>query len=179
LNTNSTSTLRQKKKLHKMSEEKAATAKVKIQRLLEAGFIREVKYPTWLANVVMVKKKNGKLQMCTYYINLNECFPKDDLPLSRIGKVVNSAAGCETMTLLDCFSGNHQIWLQKKMKRTSFITPFGTYCYIQMPKGLKNASPTFCRMTKVILKVHISRNVFTYVNDIVVTSKKNALMSET
>jgi hypothetical protein len=105
---------RKKKKLRKMSEEKVATAKVKIQWLLEAGFIREVKYPTWLANVVMVKKKNGKLRMCTYYIDLNKCFPKDDLPLSRIGKVVNSAAGCETMTLLDCFSDNHQIWLQKK-----------------------------------------------------------------
>jgi hypothetical protein len=49
-----------KKKLCKMSDEKVVAAKVKVHRLLDAGFIREVQYPTWLANVVMVKKKNGK-----------------------------------------------------------------------------------------------------------------------
>jgi hypothetical protein len=43
-----------------MSDEKVAAAKVKVQRLLDVGFIREVLYPSWLANVVMVKKKNDK-----------------------------------------------------------------------------------------------------------------------
>jgi hypothetical protein len=46
-----------------MSEEKVAAAKAEVQRLLNAGFIREVAYPQWLANVVMVKKKNGKWRM--------------------------------------------------------------------------------------------------------------------
>jgi hypothetical protein len=49
-----------KQKLHKMSEEKVETAKAEVQRLLDACFIREVTYPAWLANVVMVRKKNGK-----------------------------------------------------------------------------------------------------------------------
>jgi hypothetical protein len=49
-----------KQKLRKMSEEKVEVAKVEVQRLLDAGFIREVTYPQWLANVVMVRKKNGK-----------------------------------------------------------------------------------------------------------------------
>jgi hypothetical protein len=49
-----------KQKLRQMSDEKAAAAKVEVQRLLEVGFIREMQYPTWLANMVMVKKKNGK-----------------------------------------------------------------------------------------------------------------------
>jgi hypothetical protein len=60
----------------------------------------------------------------------------------------------------------------------SFITPFDTYCYIRMPKGLKNVGPTFCRMTKAILKDQNCRNVFTYVDDIVVAIKKNITQVE-
>jgi hypothetical protein len=77
----------------------------------------------------------------------------DDFPLTRIDKVVDSTTGCEIMALLDCFLGYHQIWLHKEdEEKTSFVTPFGTYCYLRMPNGLKNAGPTFCRMTKDILK---------------------------
>jgi hypothetical protein len=89
------------KLLHKMSDEKIIAAKAEVQRLLDAGFIREVQYPTWLANVVMVKKKNGKWKMCTNLTDLNKCCSKDDFPLCRIDKVVDSAPGCVTMTLLD------------------------------------------------------------------------------
>jgi hypothetical protein len=87
-----------------MSEEKIEAAKAEVQRLLDAGFIREVAYPQWLANVVMVRKKNGKWQMCT---DLNKCCPKHDFPLVRIDKIVDSTVGCEMMALLDCFSGYH------------------------------------------------------------------------
>jgi hypothetical protein len=71
-----------------MSDEKVVTTKAKVQGLLDAGFIREVQYPSWLTNVVMVKNKNGKWRMCTYFTNLNKCYLKDDFPLSRIDKVV-------------------------------------------------------------------------------------------
>jgi hypothetical protein len=88
--------------------------------------------------------------------------------------VVDSAAGCETMALLDCFSGYHQIWLRKEdEEKTNFITPFGTYCYLRMPKGIKNAGPTFYRMMKAILKEQMKRNVFTYVDDIVAATFAN------
>jgi hypothetical protein len=77
------------------------------------------------------------------------------------------------MALLDCFSGYHQIWLRKEdEEKTSFITPFNTYCYLRMLEGLKNASPTFYRMTKAILKDQMQRNVFAYVDDIVVASRR-------
>jgi len=49
-----------KQKLRKMTDEKVAAVKAEVQRLLDANVIREVKYPTWLANTVPVKKKNGK-----------------------------------------------------------------------------------------------------------------------
>jgi hypothetical protein len=59
-------------------------------------------------------------------------------------------------------------------KKMSFITPFGTYCYLSMPEGIKNAGTTFYRMTKAILKDQMQRNVFAYDDDIVVASKKKA-----
>jgi hypothetical protein len=97
-----------------MLEEKVEAAKAEVQRLLDAGFIREIIYPQWLANVVMVRKKNGKWRMCTDFTDLNRCCPKDNFPLTRIDNIINSAVGCEMMALLDYFSDYHQIWLRKK-----------------------------------------------------------------
>jgi hypothetical protein len=158
-----------------MLEEKVEAAKAEVQRLLDTCFIRGVAYPQWLANVVMVRKKNGKWWMCTDFIDLNKCCPKDDFPLARIDKITDFTVGCEVKALLDCFSGYHQLWLRKEdEEKTSFITPFGTYCYLRMHKGLHNASPTFYRMTKAALKDQIGKNVLSYADDIVIASKKRA-----
>jgi hypothetical protein len=79
------------------------------------------------------------------------------------------------MALLDCFSGYHKIWLHREdEEKTSFITPFDTYCYLRVPKDLRNAGPTFCRMMNAALKGQVSRNVLSYIDDIVVASKKKA-----
>jgi hypothetical protein len=82
--------------------------------------------------------------MCTHFTYLNKCCPKDDFPLGRIDKIVDSTASCEIMALLDCFSSYHQTWHHKEdEEKTSFITPFGTYYYLRMPEGLCNAGRTF------------------------------------
>jgi hypothetical protein len=76
------------------------------------------------------------------------------------------------MTLLDCFSGYHQIFLSEEDKaNVSFISPFATYCFVRMPEGLKNVGSTFSRLTQFILNDQVGRNIFTYVDDIVVASK--------
>jgi hypothetical protein len=76
------------------------------------------------------------------------------------------------MSLLDFFSGYHQIYMKEEDKAsTSFITPFGTYCFIRMPEGLKNTRSTFSRLTKTVLEGQVGRNIFTYVDDIVVASR--------
>jgi hypothetical protein len=161
-----------KQRLRKMSDEKTEAAKAEVHRLLEANFIEPVAYPTWLANVVMVQKKSDKWRMCIDFTSLNKACPKDNFPLPRINKIVDSAAGCEVMSLLDCFSGYHQIYMKEEDKAsTSFITPFGTYCFIRMPEGLKNAGSTFSRLTKTVLESQVGRNIFTYVDDIIVASK--------
>ena len=60
-----------------------------VERLLTAGIIQEVYYPEWLANVVMVKKSNGKWRMCVDFTNLNNACPKDIFPLLRIDQLVD------------------------------------------------------------------------------------------
>jgi hypothetical protein len=151
---------------------KIEAVRAEVQCLLDAGFIREVTYPQWLTNVVMVRKKNEKWRMCTDFTDLNKCGSKDDFPLAMIDQII---ANYNIMALLDCFSGYHQIWLRwEDEEKTSFITPFGTYCYMRMPEGLRNAGPMFCRMMKAALKDQVSRNVLSYVNDIIVASKKES-----
>jgi hypothetical protein len=98
-----------KQRLQKMSEDKAEGAQNEVKRLLIASVIREVKYPEWLANTVMVKKANGKWRMCIDFTDLNRACPKDEFPLPRIDSIVDAAASSELMSLLDCYSGYHQI----------------------------------------------------------------------
>jgi hypothetical protein len=76
-----------------------------MRKLLEAGFIKEVFQPTWLANPVLVKKKNGKWQMCVDYTSLNKACPNVPFPLPRIDQIVDSTAGCEPLCFLDAYSG--------------------------------------------------------------------------
>jgi hypothetical protein len=162
-----------KQKLRKMSTERAEAAKAEVQRLLVARVIRHVQYPEWLVNVVMVRKKNGKWRMCVDFTDLNKCCPNDPYPLPRIDKLVDITARCEVMSLLDCFSGYHQIWLNPDdEEKTSFITLGRTYCYRQMPEGLRNVGPTFSTMTDGVFDKQKGKNLVSYVDDIVVKSNK-------
>ena len=107
-----------------MSKDRAEGAKAEVNRLLEASVIRPIKYPEWLANVVLVRKHSGKWRMCIDFTDLNKACPKDEFPLPRIDSLVDTAASTEMMSLLDCYSGYHQIWLHKEDEpKTSFTTP--------------------------------------------------------
>ena len=117
-----------------------------LARLLVVVFIKEVQHPDWLANPILVKKKNRKWRMCVDYTGLNKACPKDHFPLPRIGQIVDSTSGCEILSFLDAYSGYHQIVMKESNHlTTSFITPYGSYCYITMPFGLKNAGATYQR----------------------------------
>jgi hypothetical protein len=75
--------------------------------------------------------------------------------------------------MLDCFSGCHQIFMKKSdEEKTSFTTPFGTYCYVRMPEGLRNAGCTLNRIIATVLDTQLDRNISAYVDDVVVRSKK-------
>jgi hypothetical protein len=114
------------------------------------------------------------------FYRLEQILPQRQLPPRENRQIVDSTTGCEMMVLLDCFSGYHQIWLHKvEEEKISFIIPFETYCYLRMLEGLRNAGSTFCRMMKTALKDQVRRNVLSYVDGIVVASrKKDAYISD-
>ena len=97
-----------------MSVEKQVAIEAEVQKLLEIGFIREEKYPTWLANVVLVRKTNGEWRMCMDYTDLNKACLKDCFPLPRIDQLVDSTSGHELLSFMDAFSGYNQIKMNPK-----------------------------------------------------------------
>ena len=135
-----------KQRLRRFDDERRRAIGEEIAKLLAVRFIREVFYSDWLANLVLVKKKTRKWRMCIDYTGLNKACPKDHFPLPRIDQIVDSTSGCEILSFLDAYSGYHQITMKESNQlATSFITPYGSYCYVTMPFGLKNAGATYQR----------------------------------
>jgi hypothetical protein len=111
--------------------------------------------------------------MCVDYTGLNKACPKVPYPLPRIDQIVDSTARCETLSFLNAYSGYHQIRMKESDQlTTSFITPFGMYCYVTMPFGLRNAGVTYQRCMNHVFGEHIGRTVEAYVDDIVVKTRK-------
>ncbi|GAA0141780.1 hypothetical protein LIER_35460 [Lithospermum erythrorhizon] len=91
--------------------------------------IKELQFPEWISNVVMVKKSNNKSRMCTDSTNLNKACPKDYYPLPCLRRLVDSSAGYEVFDFLDASRGYHQILLHDDdQEKTMFITEYGLYC---------------------------------------------------
>ena len=149
---------------------------MEINRLLDAKFIREIKESTWLANTVLVPKKDTDiLWMCVDFTSLNKHCPKDHFPLPRINQIIDSTAGCERLCFLDAYSGYNQIRMKEEdQEKTAFTTPFGVFCYNTMPFGLKNAGATYQWCMQACLKNQLGRNIQVYVDDIVIKTKEEA-----
>jgi hypothetical protein len=167
-----------KQSMRRFSEPKRVAIGEEVDRLLDAKFIREIKKSDWVANPVLVPKKNSTvLRMCVDFTSLNKCCPKDHFPLPRIDQIVDSTAGCERLSFLDAYSGYNQIRMNEEDEdKTAFITPYGVYCYTTMPFGLKNAGATYQRMMQNCLRKQIGRNVQVYVDDIVIKTKKESTL---
>ncbi|KAM2519407.1 hypothetical protein TB2_000030 [Malus domestica] len=131
--------------------ERYEAMKAEVEKLKGIGFVRKVKYPTWVANVVLVKKNPTKeslllqkvlWRICVDYIDLNKGCPKDSfpLPLPLIDRLIDSTAGCELLSFMDTYSGYNRILMNPPdQEHTAFTTNRGLYCYKVMPFDLKNA----------------------------------------
>jgi ribonuclease HI len=162
-----------KQLLRRFDEEKRRAIGEEVHKLMAVGFIKEVFHLEWLANPVLVRKKGGKWRMCVDYTGLNKACPKVPYPLPRIDQIVDSTAGCETLSFFDAYSGYHQIKMKESNQlATSFIIPFGMYCYTTMPFGLRNAGATYQRCMNHVFGEHIGRTVEAYVDDIIVKTRK-------
>ena len=134
--------VKQKRRSFAPKRQKAINEEV--GKLLQAGAIREVEYPEWLANVVLVKKANGIWRLCIDFTDVNRACPKDSFPLPRINLIVDATAGHELLTFMDAFSGYNQISMDPDdQEKTTFFTGQGTFCYRVMPIGLKKVGATY------------------------------------
>ena len=138
-----------------------------------AGAIKEVFYPEWLANTIVVKKKSGKWRVCVDFTDLNKACPKDPFPMPKIDQLVNATVSHPRMSFLDAFQGYHQIPLASDdQEKTAFVTPIGNYHYKVMPFNLKNAGSTYQRMMTRMFESLLGKNIEIYIDDMVVKSKE-------
>ena len=129
------------------SKEHAEAVREEVTRLKQTSTIKEVFYPEWLANTVVVKKKSGKWRVCVDFTDLNKVYPKDPFPMPKIDQLVDATVDHPRMCFLDTFQGYHQIPLAlDDQEKTAFVTPIGNYHYKVMSFGLKNAGSTYQRM---------------------------------
>ena len=116
-----------KQKRLKLVAEPAGAVNDEVEKLLKLGSITEVRYPDWLTNPVVVKKKNGKLRVCVDFMDLNKACPKDSFPLPHIDRLVEATVGNRLLSFMDAFSGYNQIMMNPDdQEKTAFITDRGT-----------------------------------------------------
>jgi len=154
----------------KQSPEKSEAAEKAVKDLLEANIIYEVKYTTWLSNVVLVKKSNGKWRMCVDYTDLNRACPKDAYPLPNIDKLVDNSSGYKLLSFMDAYSGYNQIPMADEDKeKTAFMIESKNYYYNVMPFCLRNAGATYQRMMNKVYDKKLLGNILeVYMDDMIV-----------
>ena len=158
-----------KEKRRSFAPERQKAINEEVGKLLQADAIREVEYPEWLANVVLVKKANGKWRLCNDFTDINRACPKDSFPLPRIDLIVDATAGHELLSFMDAFSSYNQISMDpNNQEKTSFVTGQGTYYYRVMPFG-------YPRLVNKLFQKHIGASMEVYIDDMLVKSIKAEL----
>ena len=165
-----------KQKRRSFAQERQKAINEEVSKLLQENAIREVEYLEWLANVVLVKKENGKWRLCIDFTDINKACMKDSFPLPRIDLIVDATASHELLSFMDAFSGYNQISMDPSdQEKTSFFTGQGTYCYRVMPFGLKNAGATYQRLVNKMFQKQIGASMEVYMDDMLVKSVKAEL----
>ena len=156
----------------RLLKEHANAVRDEVMKLKKAGAIKEVFYPEWLANTVVVKKKSGQWRVCVDFTDLNKACPKDLFPMPWIDQLVDVTTGHPWMSFLDTFQGYHQISLAADdQEKTAFVTSIGNSHYKVMPFGLKNARSTYQRMMTKMFESQLGKSIEVYIDDMVVKSK--------
>ena len=162
-----------RQKVRRFHPDRHQVIQAEVDNLLKAGFIREIRYPEWLVNVVVVPKRGSKWRVCVDYTYLNEACPKDNFPLPRIDQIVDASIGHGMLSFLDAFSTYHQIPMHPpNMEKTTFITSYELFCYNVMPFGLKNVGATYQRLVTKMFRPLLGKTIKVYIDDMLVNSKE-------
>jgi hypothetical protein len=147
--------------------------KEELDKLLEAGFIRPVETTKWVSPMVLVLKKNGKLRVCVNYKALNIVTKKDRYPLPFCEEILEEVERHEMYTFRDGYKGYHQVKIVlKDQLKTTFTTPWGTFCYTVMHFGLCNAQRTFQRLMNKVFEPFLGLFPRVFIDDFGVYSDR-------
>ncbi|VFQ90193.1 unnamed protein product [Cuscuta campestris] len=160
-----------KQRRRHLSKDQRDFMKKEVDMLQAAGHVKEIKYPTWLANVVLTPK-GQTFRMCVDYTDLNRACPMDPFPLPNIDQMIDETVGCEVMSFVDAFRGYHQVFMHEEdAEKTVFLTLEGVYCYLVMEFGLKNSGATYTRMVSRVFHSVLGKTMAAYVDDMIAKSK--------
>jgi len=154
-----------KQKLRRMKFEMSLKIKEEVKRQFEAGFLAIAWYPEWVANIVSVPKKDGKVRMCVDYREPNRASPKDNFPLLHIDVLVDNTTNFALFSFMDGFSGYNQI------KMALDVTVWEMFYYKVMSFGLRNTGATYQRAMVALFHDMMHKEIEVYVDDMIVKSK--------
>ncbi|KAG8490969.1 hypothetical protein CXB51_014110 [Gossypium anomalum] len=156
---------------YRMAPNELVELKAQIKELLDWGFIRPSVSP-WGEPVQFVKKKDGMMQMCIDYRQLNKLTIKNKYPLPRIDDLFDQLRGASVFSKIDLRSGYHQLRVKEAdIHKTTFRTRYGHYDFLVMPFGLTNAPTAFMDLMNRVFQLFLDRFVVVFIDDILVYSK--------
>jgi hypothetical protein len=148
--------------------------KEKVERLLEAKFIRPCRYIEWVSNIVPIEKKNtGKIRVCVDFRNLNRAMSKEEYPMSIANALINSASGNKIISFLDGNAAYNQVFMAKEnIPKTAFRCPgfVGLYEWVVMTFDLKNVGATYQHAMNLIFHDLLGIIKEVYIDVVVVKS---------
>lgn len=135
--------------------------------LEKKNIIRKIEEPTdWVNSVVVVRKSNGSLRICLDPADLNRAIKREYFPLPTIDQIILKMTGACIFSTLDANSGFWQVPLdEESSKLCAFSTPYGRYCFLRLPYGIRSAPEVFHKRFKNIFDIE---GVDLYVDDIIV-----------
>ena len=145
-----------------------------IQKLLNAKIIIPLRYFKWIENLVIVRKKNGEIQLCIDFRNLNKVSLKYNYPLPKMEHILQKVVGSERISTMDGFFGYNQVKVSPEdQENTAFTTPWGTFMYAKLPFGLMNAGATFQRAMDIVFAEEKDKFVVVNIDDITLYSRSD------
>jgi hypothetical protein len=155
-----------KQKLRRMNPLLLPLIEKDVRNIFDAKIIVSLRFSKWLANLVPVRKKSGKIRLCVDFWNLNRVSLKDNYPLPNMDYILQKVVGSQKLSMLDGFFGYNQIIVHPgDQEKTTFTTPWGTFMYAKMPFGLMNAGDTFQRAIDISFADEKDKFIVIYLDD--------------
>jgi len=163
-----------KHKLRRINPMLLPSIEKEVQKMFKAGIIAPIRFSEWISNLVPTRNKTGEIRLCVDLRNLNQVSLKDNYPLPKMDHILQRVVGASRISLLDGFSGFNQILVHPDdQDKTTFTTPWGTFKYVKMPFGLKNAGATFQRAMDISFAKEIHDFLVVYLDDLTPFSKSD------